>query len=51
MFDDFGGRIPSDKPPIKTPRELAVERQLEALFRDIGWIETGLSELGDGARP
>jgi len=26
MFDDFGGRIPSDKPPIKTPGELAVER-------------------------
>src|SRR6202790_1163935 len=26
MFDDFGGRIPSDKPPIKTPGELALER-------------------------
>ncbi|KAA1248881.1 ATP-dependent metallopeptidase FtsH/Yme1/Tma family protein [Mycobacterium simiae] len=26
VFDDFGGRIPSDKPPIKTPGELAVER-------------------------
>jgi cell division protease FtsH len=26
MFDDFGGRIPSDKPPIKTPGELAIER-------------------------
>jgi cell division protease FtsH len=25
-FDDFGGRIPSDKPPIKTPGELAMER-------------------------
>src|ERR1700730_10438832 len=25
MFDDFGGRIPSDKPPIKTPGELAIE--------------------------
>jgi cell division protease FtsH len=25
-FDDFGGRIPSDKPPIKTPGELAKER-------------------------
>src|SRR5690625_3594324 len=23
MFDDFGGRVPSDKPPIKTPGELA----------------------------
>ncbi len=26
MFDDFSGRIPSDKPPIKTPGELAMER-------------------------
>jgi cell division protease FtsH len=26
VFDDFGGRIPSDKPPIKTPGELAIER-------------------------
>jgi cell division protease FtsH len=26
MFDDFGGRIPSDRPPIKTPGELAIER-------------------------
>ena len=26
MFDDFGGRMPSDKPPIKTPGELAIER-------------------------
>ena len=26
IFDDFGGRVPSDKPPIKTPGELAVER-------------------------
>ena len=25
-FNDFGGRTPSDKPPVKTPRELAVER-------------------------
>jgi cell division protease FtsH len=25
-FDDFGGRTPSDKPPIKTPGELAIER-------------------------
>ncbi|CAM3058133.1 ATP-dependent zinc metalloprotease FtsH [Prescottella defluvii] len=25
-FNDFGGRTPSTKPPIKTPRELAVER-------------------------
>src|ERR1700724_1143557 len=26
VFDDFGGRIPSDKPPIKTAGELAIER-------------------------
>lgn len=26
LFDDFGGRTPSDKPPIKTPGELAIER-------------------------
>ena len=26
VFDDFGGRIPSDKPPIKTPGELAIEQ-------------------------
>lgn len=31
--------------------ELAVERQLEALFREIGWIEGSLAELGEGARP
>jgi cell division protease FtsH len=26
LFDEFGGRVPSDKPPIKTPGELAIER-------------------------
>ncbi|RJO77890.1 ATP-dependent zinc metalloprotease FtsH [Nocardia panacis] len=26
MFNDFGDRQPSDKPPVKTPRELAAER-------------------------
>ena len=36
---------------LEPDRELSVERQLEALFREIGWIEGGLSELGDGARP
>ncbi|HVV19221.1 MAG TPA: ATP-dependent zinc metalloprotease FtsH [Pseudonocardiaceae bacterium] len=25
-FNDFGGRTPSDKPPVKTRRELAIER-------------------------
>ena len=32
-------------------REIAVERQLCALFREIGWIEDGLADLGDGAKP
>jgi cell division protease FtsH len=26
LFNEFGGRVPSDKPPIKTPGELAIER-------------------------
>ncbi|WP_460699557.1 ATP-dependent zinc metalloprotease FtsH [Nocardia thraciensis] len=25
-FNDFGNRVPSDRPPVKTPRELAAER-------------------------
>ncbi|NUS53682.1 MAG: ATP-dependent metallopeptidase FtsH/Yme1/Tma family protein, partial [Streptomycetaceae bacterium] len=25
-FNDFGDRVPSDRPPVKTPRELAIER-------------------------
>ncbi|MEI7875705.1 MAG: hypothetical protein WCK95_26510 [Alphaproteobacteria bacterium] len=36
---------------LEPDRELAVERQLEVLFREIGWIEGGLAELGEGARP
>ncbi len=36
---------------LEPDRDVAVERQLEALFRDIGWIENGLAELGEGARP
>jgi hypothetical protein len=32
-------------------RDAAVERQLAGLFRDIGWIEVGLDELGQGALP
>ncbi len=36
---------------LEPERELAVERQLEVLFREIGWIEGGLAELGEGARP
>jgi hypothetical protein len=35
---------------LEPDRELAVERQLVALFRDIGWIDGGLDELGEGAR-
>src|SRR5262249_34418247 len=36
---------------LEPDRDLAVERQLTSLFRDIGWIETDLGELGEGARP
>jgi hypothetical protein len=36
---------------LEPDREVAVERQLVALFRDIGWIENDLGELGEGARP
>jgi len=36
---------------LEPDRELAVERQLEVLFREIGWIEGDLAELGEGARP
>jgi hypothetical protein len=31
--------------------EASIERQLVALFREIGWIETSLAELGEGAQP
>jgi hypothetical protein len=36
---------------LEPDRDLAVERQLEALFREIGWIDGSLAELGEGARP
>jgi hypothetical protein len=36
---------------LEPDREIAVERQLEALFREIGWIEGGLAELAESARP
>lgn len=36
---------------LEPDREVAVERALVALFRDIGWIDVGLDELGEGARP
>lgn len=36
---------------LEPDRPLAVERQLVALFREIGWIEASLDELGEGARP
>jgi hypothetical protein len=29
----------------------AVERQLTALFREIGWIQDGLAGLGENAKP
>ena len=32
-------------------RDVAVERQLVVLFREIGWIESGLSELSESAQP
>src|SRR5262249_59942657 len=32
-------------------REAAVEGQLVALFRQTGWVESGLCELGDGRSP
>lgn len=36
---------------LEPDRELAVERQLEVLFREIGWIDGGLAELSGSARP
>lgn len=30
--------------------ELSIERQLVALFREVGWIENGLADLGEGAQ-
>jgi hypothetical protein len=36
---------------LEPDREIAVERQLVALFREIGWIDNDLGELGEGARP
>jgi len=35
---------------LEPDRALAVDRQLVALFRDIGWIENGLGELGEANR-
>jgi len=36
---------------LEPDRAIAVERQLVALFREIGWVDMGLDELGEGARP
>jgi hypothetical protein len=36
---------------LEPDREVSVERQLVALFREIGWIENDLAELGEGVRP
>jgi len=40
-------RAAADEPD----QEASIERQLIALFREIGWIETSLAELGEGAQP
>lgn len=40
-------RTAADEPD----RDVAVDRQLAGLFRDIGWIENSLDELGPGAGP
>lgn len=36
---------------LEPDREVAVQRQLVALFREIGWIDGGLDELGESNRP
>lgn len=36
---------------LEPDRKVAVERQLIALFREIGWIDNDLGELGENARP
>lgn len=36
---------------LEPDRALAVERQLVALFREIGWIDNDLGELGESAQP
>ena len=38
-------------PEIEPDRAMAVERQLVGLFRDIGWIDNALAELGAANRP
>src|SRR5258708_38859519 len=36
---------------LEPDRTVAVERQLVALFRDTGWVDNDLAELGQGAPP
>lgn len=36
---------------LEPDREVAVDRQLVSLFRDIGWIDNSLDELAESARP
>ena len=36
---------------VESELEVSIDRQLAALFREIGWTETSLSELGEGAQP
>ncbi len=35
----------------ESEREASIQRQLTVLFREIGWIENNLIELGEGAKP
>ncbi len=36
---------------VEVEREVSVERQLVALFKEIGWIDGGLAELSESAQP
>ena len=36
---------------VESDPEISIDRQLVALFREIGWVETALAELGEGAQP
>ncbi|GDY30770.1 ATP-dependent zinc metalloprotease FtsH [Gandjariella thermophila] len=56
-FNDFGGRTPSDKPPVKTPAELAKERgepwppQQEPEPTPVGALPGGHDTPGGPPRP
>lgn len=36
---------------VESERDASVERQLTTLFREIGWIESSLTELSENAQP